>query len=111
MNPDMKFLVVDDFATMRRIIKSVLNELGYSNVIEADDGDVARDLEAARTRGFGDADHGDVVDREYRRRRLDTVEQVERRFAREPGVERARLDDQLGEVRDPDRLERLAVAL
>ena len=41
MNPDMKFLVVDDFSTMRRIVKSVLNELGYSNVTEADDGSTA----------------------------------------------------------------------
>src|SRR3984885_2587731 len=37
----MKFLVVDDFSTMRRIIKSVLNDLGYSNVTEADDGSTA----------------------------------------------------------------------
>jgi two-component system chemotaxis response regulator CheY len=44
VNPDMKFLVVDDFATMRRIIKSVLNELGYSNVTEADDGSTALPL-------------------------------------------------------------------
>ena len=44
MNPDMKFLVVDDFSTMRRIIKSVLNELGYSNVTEADDGSTALPL-------------------------------------------------------------------
>ena len=41
MNPDMKFLVVDDFSTMRRIVKSVLNDLGYSNVTEADDGSTA----------------------------------------------------------------------
>ena len=33
-----KFLVVDDFATMRKIIKKVLTELGYTNVEEADDG-------------------------------------------------------------------------
>jgi two-component system chemotaxis response regulator CheY len=44
VNPDMKFLVVDDFSTMRRIIKSVLNELGYSNVTEADDGSTALPL-------------------------------------------------------------------
>ena len=44
MNPDMKFLVVDDFSTMRRIIKSVLNDLGYSNVTEADDGSTALPL-------------------------------------------------------------------
>lgn len=35
---DIKFLVVDDFATMRKIIKKVLNELGYTNIEEADDG-------------------------------------------------------------------------
>lgn len=36
--PNTKFLVVDDFATMRKIIKKVLTELGYSNIEEADDG-------------------------------------------------------------------------
>jgi len=38
---DMKFLVVDDFSTMRRIIKNLLHDLGYSNVSEADDGNTA----------------------------------------------------------------------
>lgn len=33
-----KFLVVDDFATMRKIIKKVLTELGYTNIEEAEDG-------------------------------------------------------------------------
>jgi two-component system chemotaxis response regulator CheY len=37
----MKFLVVDDFSTMRRIIKNLLNDLGYGNVTEADDGATA----------------------------------------------------------------------
>jgi two-component system chemotaxis response regulator CheY len=37
----MKFLVVDDFSTMRRIIKNLLNDLGYANVSEADDGSTA----------------------------------------------------------------------
>jgi len=46
----MKFLVVDDFSTMRRIVKSVLNELGYSNVTEADDGSTA--LPLLRTGNF-----------------------------------------------------------
>ena len=41
---DTKFLVVDDFATMRKIIKKVLNELGYTNVEEADDGKTALPL-------------------------------------------------------------------
>ncbi len=34
----MKFLVVDDFPTMRRIVRNLLKELGYSNVDEAEDG-------------------------------------------------------------------------
>ncbi len=38
MSKEMKFLVVDDFSTMRRIIKNLLNDLGYQNVAEADDG-------------------------------------------------------------------------
>jgi two-component system chemotaxis response regulator CheY len=33
-----KFLIVDDFSTMRRIIRNLLKELGYSNVEEAEDG-------------------------------------------------------------------------
>ena len=33
-----KFLVIDDFATMRKIIRKILTELGYSHVEEADDG-------------------------------------------------------------------------
>jgi len=41
MSKDMKFLVVDDFSTMRRIIKNLLNDLGYQNVTEADDGKTA----------------------------------------------------------------------
>lgn len=35
---NMKFLVVDDFSTMRRIVRNLLKELGYSNVEEAEDG-------------------------------------------------------------------------
>ncbi|MFC1862531.1 chemotaxis response regulator CheY [Thermodesulfobacteriota bacterium] len=34
----IKVLVVDDFATMRRIVKGVLKQLGYTNIIEAEDG-------------------------------------------------------------------------
>jgi len=41
VSKDMKFLVVDDFSTMRRIIKNLLNDLGYANVSEADDGATA----------------------------------------------------------------------
>ncbi len=43
-NPNMKVLVVDDFATMRRIVKNILTQLGYKNVIEADDGTTALDV-------------------------------------------------------------------
>jgi len=34
----MKILVVDDFSTMRRIIKNLLRDLGFNNTVEADDG-------------------------------------------------------------------------
>jgi two-component system, chemotaxis family, chemotaxis protein CheY len=38
---NMRFLVVDDFSTMRRIVRNLLKELGFSNVEEAEDGQVA----------------------------------------------------------------------
>ncbi len=44
MSTAMKFLVVDDFSTMRRIVKGLLNELGYSDITEADDGNTALPL-------------------------------------------------------------------
>ena len=37
-DPKLRFLVVDDFSTMRRIVKNLLKELGYANVDEAEDG-------------------------------------------------------------------------
>ena len=40
-DPKLKFLVVDDFSTMRRIVRNLLKELGYSNVDEAEDGAIA----------------------------------------------------------------------
>jgi two-component system chemotaxis response regulator CheY len=40
----MKILVVDDFSTMRRIIKGLLHELGFNNIAEADDGSTALPL-------------------------------------------------------------------
>ncbi len=41
MSAGLRFLVVDDFSTMRRIVKNFLVDLGYSNVTEADDGNTA----------------------------------------------------------------------
>ena len=41
MNNDLKFLVVDDFSTKRRIVRNLLKELGFTNVDEAEDGVVA----------------------------------------------------------------------
>jgi two-component system, chemotaxis family, chemotaxis protein CheY len=40
----MNILVVDDFSTMRRIIKNILRQLGYVNIFEADDGTTALDV-------------------------------------------------------------------
>ena len=44
MSNTMKILVVDDFSTMRRIVKNLLQELGYSDITEADDGNTALPL-------------------------------------------------------------------
>ena len=41
MSSQLKFLVVDDFSTMRRIVKNFLVDLGYTNITEADDGNTA----------------------------------------------------------------------
>lgn len=41
MDLGMKILIVDDFATMRRIMKNILKQIGFSNIIEADDGTTA----------------------------------------------------------------------
>jgi two-component system chemotaxis response regulator CheY len=41
VDANMKFLVVDDFSTMRRIVRNLLKELGFTNVQEAEDGVVA----------------------------------------------------------------------
>jgi two-component system chemotaxis response regulator CheY len=41
LKKDIKILVVDDFSTMRRIIKNLLRDLGFNNVVEADDGKTA----------------------------------------------------------------------
>ena len=44
MSANLKFLVVDDFSTMRRIVKNLLQELGYNDITEADDGNTALPL-------------------------------------------------------------------
>lgn len=41
---NIKVLIVDDFATMRRIVKNILTQLGFKNFIEADDGSTAWDI-------------------------------------------------------------------
>ena len=46
----LKFLVVDDFSTMRRIVRNLRKELGFTNVEEAEDGAVA--LSKLREGGF-----------------------------------------------------------
>jgi two-component system chemotaxis response regulator CheY len=44
-NPtDLKFLIVDDFSTMRRIVRGLLKEIGYNNADEAEDGAVALNM-------------------------------------------------------------------
>ena len=43
-DPNMKVLVVNDFATMRRIVKNILTQLGFKNIVEADDGTTAVDV-------------------------------------------------------------------
>ena len=41
MSSDLRFLIVDDFSTMRRIIRNLLKESGFANADEAEDGAVA----------------------------------------------------------------------
>lgn len=38
VNVNMKVLVVDDFATMRKIVRNILKQIGFNNIVEADDG-------------------------------------------------------------------------
>ncbi len=47
MNTQIKILVVDDFATMRRIIRKLLGELGFNDITEAEDG--VQGLKEAKT--------------------------------------------------------------
>jgi two-component system, chemotaxis family, chemotaxis protein CheY len=44
IDTSIKVLVVDDFATMRRIVKDVLKQIGYNNTVEAGDGSAALDI-------------------------------------------------------------------
>ena len=50
MDVNMKVLIVDDFATMRRIVKNILRQLGFRNISEADDGKTA--LQALKKEKF-----------------------------------------------------------
>ncbi|NBX15786.1 MAG: response regulator [Proteobacteria bacterium] len=47
--PELKILIVDDFPTMRKIVRQVLRQLGYENVQEAEDGEAA--LRTLRQKG------------------------------------------------------------
>ena len=49
---NLKFLIVDDFSTMRRIVRNLLKELGYANVDEAEDGVIALQKLKSQTFGF-----------------------------------------------------------
>jgi two-component system, chemotaxis family, chemotaxis protein CheY len=48
---DTKFLIVDDFSTMRRIVRGLLKESGYGNAEEAEDGVIA--LQKLRNDSYG----------------------------------------------------------
>lgn len=50
-DPNMKILVVDDMSTMRRIVKNILKQLGFSNMEEAENG--AEALQKLRTEPYG----------------------------------------------------------
>ena len=51
-DPKMKILVVDDMSTMRRIVKSIIKQLGFANVEEAENGQEALDKLRAESFGF-----------------------------------------------------------
>ena len=53
---DLKFLIVDDFSTMRRIVRSLLKEMGCTNADEAEDGAVALAMLKAQAYDFVVAD-------------------------------------------------------
>ncbi|MBN1828933.1 MAG: response regulator [Deltaproteobacteria bacterium] len=41
MDKNIKVLVVDDFATMRKVVRNLLKQIGYENIVEAEDGAMA----------------------------------------------------------------------
>ena len=51
-DPNMKILVVDDMSTMRRIVKNILKQLGFSNMEEAENGQEALTKLRADSYGF-----------------------------------------------------------
>lgn len=44
LDKNMKILIVDDFSTMRRIVKNILRQLNFVNITEADDGTTALEI-------------------------------------------------------------------
>ncbi len=44
MTTDTRFLIVDDFSTMRRIVRNLLKEIGFANAEEAEDGQIALNM-------------------------------------------------------------------
>lgn len=44
IDKNMKILVIDDFSTMRRIVKNILRQLGFNVILEADDGSTGLDV-------------------------------------------------------------------
>lgn len=51
-DPNMKIMVVDDMSTMRRIVRNVLKQIGFTNVEEAENGKEALDKLKAESYGF-----------------------------------------------------------
>ena len=57
MDKNIRILIVDDFSTMRRIVKNLLNDLGFFNTTEADDGSTAHRRVALEDSADGVGDH------------------------------------------------------
>jgi two-component system chemotaxis response regulator CheY len=56
MDKNIKILIVDDFATMRRVIRNLLKQAGYTNIVEAEDGMAAFKELKSQNIGFVIAD-------------------------------------------------------